>query len=145
LRKRRITSAFTGAGLARFHEWSINRSGPVMRVVTRLNLLFCDLVDRMPKLRFGLRVLLAFPVCVAAFYLGWTSHASHVQSRHDRDSALAQQRSVEVQQELSLQRAARAAALRNAVDGMEHRNRLQSYERMLRDPVGAKMFPAGTF
>jgi hypothetical protein len=28
---------------------------------------------------------------------------------------------------------------------MEHRNRMQSYERMLRDPFGANVFPAGAF
>jgi hypothetical protein len=116
-----------------------------MPAVTRLNLKLCDMVDRMPRLRFGLRVLLALPVCVAAFYLGWTSHASHLQSQHDRDATIAQQRSVEVQQELTLQHAARAAALRDAVDGMEHRNRMQSFERMLHDPVGARMSPAGSF
>ena len=116
-----------------------------MRDVTRSNLLFRELVARMPKLRFGLRVLLALPVCVAAFYLGWTFHASHLQSQHDRASTIAQQRSDEIQRELSLQHAARAAALRDAVDGMEHRDRMQSYERMLRDPAGARMFPAGSF
>ncbi len=99
----------------------------------------------MPKLQFGLRVLLALPVCVVAFYLGWTSHASHVQSQHDQDTTIAQQRSVEVQRELSLQRAVRANALRDSVERMEHRNRIQSYERLLHDPVGAKMFPSGSF
>ncbi|WP_182868402.1 hypothetical protein [Stieleria mannarensis] len=105
----------------------------------------CKLVDRVPKLRFGLRTLLALPVCVAAFYLGWTSHASHVQSQYARDATLAQQRSDEIQHQLTRQRAARAAAQQDAFEGIEHRKRMQSFERMLRDPAGAKMFPAGTY
>jgi hypothetical protein len=99
----------------------------------------------MPKFRFGLRVLLALPLCVAAFYCGWTFHTAHLRAQYHYDATVAQQRSSEVRWELSQQRAAKAAALRESVERLEHQNRMQTYERWLKDPIGARMFPPGAF
>ena len=41
------------------------------------------------KLRFGLRLLLILPLCVAASYLGWTTHASSLRLEYERDVELA--------------------------------------------------------
>lgn len=97
------------------------------------------------KLRFGLRFLLALPLCVGAFYLGWTSHASSLRLEHQRDAQLAEQRRTEIIDEMSQQRIVDAMKLNDAVDRNEQRSRLKNFERMIDDPFGARMLPGRAY
>ena len=95
--------------------------------------------------RFGLRILLALPLCVAAFYFGWTAHTSHVRSQHNLEKAAAKQQSSDVHRELSHQRAVRDAGFNELIERLEHRERMESYERLLNDPTAVKLQPEVEF
>lgn len=99
----------------------------------------------MPKLRFGLRVLLTLPVCVGAFYVGWFSHADQIRVRAERHSTVAKQRGDEIHREISLQRDIRAMKINDSIDLIEHRTRMNAYEHSLQDPIGSRMMPSGAF
>lgn len=99
----------------------------------------------MPRIRFGLRLLLAVPACIAAFYGGWNAHDSRVRALHERAAADSEERRAAMWETIRIERQTHAAALRDSVDRIEHDQRVKAFERMLRDPVEAKMFPSGEF
>jgi len=99
----------------------------------------------MRKPRFVLKVLLAVPICVAAFYVGWTTHATRLKAQFERDSAAAQRRRSDIQEQLAYQREVWEAHLKNSVDHLEQRERMRSFNRLLNDPNASKVLPSGTF
>ena len=95
--------------------------------------------NEMPRLRIPLRLLLALPLCVAAFYLGWSNRESHLRGQYERNQAVAEKLRLEMFRELSFQRSANAAALNDAIDQSEHLQRMNTYDRLLRDPAGGQL------
>ncbi|TWU01692.1 hypothetical protein Pla100_14270 [Neorhodopirellula pilleata] len=95
--------------------------------------------DSMRKPKFGLRFLLALPLCVGAFFLGWKAHESKMNAMHKIHDGSAQQRASVVRDELARQQVVRAARLNDSVDRMEHRQRMQTFDRLLNDPNAAML------
>jgi hypothetical protein len=84
--------------------------------------------------RFGLKILLALPLCVAAFYYGYTAHRAHQKSRYDLENDAALKRNADIYSELSHQRAIEANRFQNSVYQREHQEQMQNYHRLLKDP-----------
>ncbi len=93
----------------------------------------------MRKPNFGLRFLLALPLCVSAFFLGWKFHESKLNAMHQMHHNSAQQRASIVRDELAYQRVIHAARLNDSVDRIEHRQRMRTFDRLLNDPNAAML------
>ncbi|GAA4462063.1 hypothetical protein GCM10023156_45490 [Novipirellula rosea] len=93
----------------------------------------------MRKLKFGLRFLLALPLCVAAFFLGWKYHEAKMNALHQVHDGSAQQRASVVRDELAREQLVRAARLNDSIDRMEQRQRMQTFDRLLNDPNAAML------
>ena len=106
----------------------------------------------MPRVRFGLRLLLALPVCIAAFYGGWNAHRMHLSALHNRDASASLRRQAALWSEIEEIRSKQQLHadnmrddMRDSVDRIEHGERMKAFERMLQDPIKARMFPSGEF
>ena len=102
-------------------------------------------VGNMPKLQFRLRLLLLFPVCIAAFFGGWGAHESRTRVLQERNASASLARRTVMEREILLQRQIRAANLPGFIDRIEYQQRMKAFERLMQAPNNFRKFPNGEF
>ena len=89
----------------------------------------------MKNFRYPLRLLLALPLCVAAFYVGWTTRESRIQSEYLRNRTAAEERRRESFPQIARELAERAAYQNDSLDRIERMQRMKTFDRMMNDPA----------
>ena len=97
------------------------------------------------RLQFGLRSLMLFPVLVAAFFGGWMTHEHAIRQEYRREETAARQLYKNLRDEMDRDRAVEGARLRETIDRLEHRQRMDSLRARLNDPLKTRTFPEGRF
>ena len=100
------------------------------------------------RFRYNLRFVLLLPCLVAAFCGGWTAHDYELRRVHQMQDAVARQRRDAMLNEMAREWDAASARrqeyldqVQEALDQIEHRNRMERFRSRINAPTNSRMFP----
>lgn len=89
--------------------------------------------------------LLLLPLCVAAFYTGWSANDARSRRLQERYQDAAKQRWAELQVQLEKEQSIRSLFRQNSIERSEHVERMKQFEQMKRDPASRFLDRDGRF